>query len=363
MFMHRIVATALLGAPLLLAAGAAAADTFATRERVVTPLATGVYAIRHKDATPDWPNGNSLVVIGEREVLVVDACVLPSAAREDIAQIRRWTDKPVRWLVNTHWHIDHNAGNRAYLDAFPGLAIVAQRDTKQMMDEVNPGVPARFVAAYTKQVDAMQKSLDAGTGENGRPLAPEARAALADDISSIGDFIAEYQQFRYQSPTLAIERSIAIDLGRRVVEVKFLGRGNTLGDLVVQLPAEKIVATGDLLDHPVPYMLGGYPGAWIDTLDALEKLGADTFLPGHGEVLHGTAHLADVRELIRSATRQVHAEIARKGSAATLEAVQKVVDLKSFRARMAGDDPVAAEFFDASAASLVRNIYHEAKQR
>jgi cyclase len=361
MLMRRIVATAL--SALLLAAGSAAADTFASKERVVTPLAPGVYAIRHKDATPDWPNGNTLVVIGEREVLVVDSCVLPSAAREDIAQIRQWTDKPVRWLVNTHWHIDHNAGNRAYLDAFPGLAIVAQRDTKAMMDEYNPGVPARFVAAYRKQADAMQKSLDAGTGENGRPLSAEASAALADDIAALGDFVAEYQEFRYQSPTLAIERSIAIDLGGRSVEVKFLGRGHTLGDVVVRLPAEKIVATGDLLDHPVPYMLGGFPREWIETLDALEKLGATTFVPGHGEVLRGTGYLAEVRELLESATRQVHAEIARKGSAATLEAVQKVVDLKAFRTRMAGDDPVAAEFFDESAASLIRNVYYEAKQR
>jgi hypothetical protein len=79
MLMRRIVATAL--SALLLAAGSAAADTFASKERVVTPLAPGIYAIRHKDATPDWPNGNTLVVIGEREVLVVDSCVLPSAAR------------------------------------------------------------------------------------------------------------------------------------------------------------------------------------------------------------------------------------------------------------------------------------------
>ena len=148
MLMRRIVATAL--SALLLAAGPATADTFASKERVGTPLAPAVFAIRHKDATPDWPSGNTLVVIGEREVLVVDSCVLPSAAREDIAQIRQWTDKPVRWLVNTHWHIDHNAGNRAYLDAFPGLAIVAQRATKAMMDEYNQGVPARFVAAYRK---------------------------------------------------------------------------------------------------------------------------------------------------------------------------------------------------------------------
>src|SRR5688500_11975202 len=80
-------------------AATAAADTAFTRERTVTRLAEGVYAIRHADAPDEFPQSNTLVVIGSREVLVVDSCYMPSSAREDIAQIRKWTDKPVRYLV------------------------------------------------------------------------------------------------------------------------------------------------------------------------------------------------------------------------------------------------------------------------
>jgi hypothetical protein len=101
-------------------------DSVKTVAREVTRLAEGVYAIRHPDAPDTFPQGNTTVVIGEREVLVVDSCYLPSSAREDIAQIRQWTKKPVRYLVNTHWHFDHTMGNAAYVDAFPSLAIVVQ---------------------------------------------------------------------------------------------------------------------------------------------------------------------------------------------------------------------------------------------
>jgi hypothetical protein len=79
---------------------AAAASTFGQSQRKVTQLADGVYEIQHE------PNGNTTVIIGERQVFVVDTCFLPSAAREDIAQIRQWTDKPVSFVLNTHFHND-----------------------------------------------------------------------------------------------------------------------------------------------------------------------------------------------------------------------------------------------------------------
>jgi cyclase len=84
----------------------------APNERQVTKLADGVYEIQHKNSNDGNVNGNTTVIIGDREVFVVDSCYLPSAAREDIAQIRQWTDKPVSYLLNTYFHNDHNNGNR-----------------------------------------------------------------------------------------------------------------------------------------------------------------------------------------------------------------------------------------------------------
>ena len=112
--------------PAALAQASLPRDSTARVER----LADGVYAIIHDDATDQWPHGNTGVVVSDDGVLVVDATYLPSRARADIALIRRLTDRPVRYLVNTHWHMDHTHGNEAYRDAFPGLTIVTERQTR-----------------------------------------------------------------------------------------------------------------------------------------------------------------------------------------------------------------------------------------
>src|SRR6516164_8369246 len=114
----------------LIASLAAARPTTAQDERTATELAGGVYEITHRQGG----GGNTTVIIGNRQVLVVDTGFLPSAAREDLAQIRQWTDKPVSFILNTHFHNDHNFGNRVYMDAFPAVTIIAQVETKKDMD-------------------------------------------------------------------------------------------------------------------------------------------------------------------------------------------------------------------------------------
>jgi glyoxylase-like metal-dependent hydrolase (beta-lactamase superfamily II) len=118
------------------------ADTSLTKERTITEVARGVYVIRHKDAPNGIPNGNTEVIIGDREVLVVVSCYLASEARQDIAQIRKWTDNPVRYLVNTHWHNDHTMGNGTYADASTNLSIIAHTETRTMMRAISAdGMP------------------------------------------------------------------------------------------------------------------------------------------------------------------------------------------------------------------------------
>jgi glyoxylase-like metal-dependent hydrolase (beta-lactamase superfamily II) len=114
----------LLLVALLIAASPAFGDSADANRRQVTKLAEGVYSIQHNNLNDGNPSGNTTVIIGDREVFVVDSCFLPSVAREDIAQIRQWTDKPVGYLLNTHFHNDHNNGNKTYLDVFPSLAII-----------------------------------------------------------------------------------------------------------------------------------------------------------------------------------------------------------------------------------------------
>ena len=98
-----------------------------------------------------------------KEVFVVDSCYRPSSAAEDIAQIRQWTSKPVGFLLNTHFHNDHNNGNRTYLDAFPSLAIIAQEETKKDMDLIQPG----NVERAPKEIAAFITAFKQGKGQDG----------------------------------------------------------------------------------------------------------------------------------------------------------------------------------------------------
>jgi len=182
----------------LLAAARAGATSWTTDVRSLQKVADGVWVIIHKDAVlAGWPQGNTTVVIGRRGVLVVDACFLTSSAREDIADIRRLTSKPVRWLVNTHFHIDHNAGNSAYKDAFPGVEIIAQSATRRFMDDTNPAFAANVIAPdgrpSTELLPAMRRALASGHDDGGNALSAADRALRC----------ARSTTSRARSPTIA----------------------------------------------------------------------------------------------------------------------------------------------------------------
>ena len=111
---------------------AAARPLCGQAERKVTKLADGVYEIEHKNLRLGVQSSNTTVIIGDRQVFVVDAGFMPSVAREDIAQIRQWTDKPVTFVLTTHFHNDHNFANRAYVDAFPAVTFIATVERRKI---------------------------------------------------------------------------------------------------------------------------------------------------------------------------------------------------------------------------------------
>lgn len=337
-------------------------DSSSTPERSVTKLAEGVYEIRHEDPPLGFVNGNTTVIIGSREVFVVDSCSVASAAQEDIAQIRKWTDKPVRYLLNTHWHHDHNAGNIDYRDAFPGLAIVAHAETKAMLDATSPTVAAGIIKSAIEARSAIEKALQSGIGSDGKPLTDARRKRGEKMLADSTKVIDDAKNYKYAGPTLAFRDELIIDLGDRIVEVKQLGRGNTGGDAVVYLPKEKILVTGDLVVHPVPYTFDGYPSEWIGTLDKLAAVDADVIVPGHGDVEHDKKYILQLRNLMKSIVTQVDTQVHINHDV-SLDDVKKSVDIKKQREEILGGDEANGSFFDYAMDSFVGLVYNEAKQR
>ena len=147
---------------LLLAAAALAPDYEQLIAYDTVQVAPGVTAFMPRRTDTAIVSGNSIAVFGDDGVLVVDSGHFPEATRRMIAQIRKVTKKPVRWLVNTYWHSDHNHGNRLYQQAFPGMAIIGTEATRKNFDQ-----------PFLK--DEMKKMNE--QAEQVKPCSPAARTA------------------------------------------------------------------------------------------------------------------------------------------------------------------------------------------
>ena len=327
------------------AAVVAARDATARMERI----ADGVYAIIHDRATEDWPHGNTGVVVGDDGVLVVDATFYPSRARADIALIRQVTNKPVRYLVNTHWHGDHTHGNGAYRDAFPGIAIVGARPNRAFI-ELNLARYPRGATAPGSTTRAalarLEERLASGSDSAGRRLSPAEQGALAVNVRERKTQLEELAAVAVAPPDLLFDRELTLTLGRRRrVVLRDWDRANSPHDVTAYLPDERVLFAGDILVHPVPYAMASHPVPWIDVLRQVEALPVAAVVPGHGPVLRDHGYTRQVRELFEAAAARVTA-LLREGK--TNEQAQREVRLDDFRARFVGTDADAGDLWDYS---------------
>ena len=327
----------------------------------IVRLADGVHAVLRRDPADDVANSNVLVVVNDTDVLVVDANLTPSSADATIAAVRTLTPKPVRYVVNTHWHDDHVLGNSAYAAAFPGVEFIGHPVTRQQVIEgVGPALEKNRLA-YADELKGIEERIARGVRADGTPFTDQDRVQAPRRAALYRAFLAEIPRIRVTPPSLLVDREMTLHRGTREIRILFLGRGNTAGDLVVHLPAEGIVATGDLLVHPVPYAFGSHPADWIGTLDRLEGLKPRVMMPGHGELQYDFRYLSLVRETLTALRTQMRDAVA-KGM--TLEQARAALDLETFRARFAADHPGRRAGFDALfVAPASERAYLEARER
>jgi glyoxylase-like metal-dependent hydrolase (beta-lactamase superfamily II) len=134
-----------------------------------------------------------------------------------------------------------------------------------------------------------------------------------------------------------VDNRFVIEREGRTIVLEWMGRGNTDGDLLVWLPDDGILITGDVLVGPVPYAFDAPMVDWITTLDRVAELGARTIVPGHGRVQHDTAYLEQVRALLEGTVAAVRDAHAAGVAYADLAAA---VDLSAYESRFTGGDPV-----------------------
>lgn len=309
-------------------------------------VAEGVYAAIRTEPPGLTVNGNSVFIINDEDVFVVDTTLTPGTAREELAALRKLTSKPVKYVINTHWHDDHIMGNQVYRDAFPGVEFIAHAATRHYLPTT--GLSNRKGAmseqGYPGFIAFLKQQLQENKSGFGGPLDEEEQKTIQSDIKIAERYMAENPGAEIVLPTITLEDRLTFHRGNRIIDIRFLGRGHTSGDIVVHLPKEGIVIAGDLVIWPVPYVGNpqSHPGDWSSTLERLIALKPTAVVPGHGPVLHDVSYINLMARLFASMKQQVEAAVARGEN---IEQTRKSVNLEEFRRLFAGESRMRRAIF------------------
>ena len=163
----------------------------------------------------------------------------------------------------------------------------------------------------------------------------------------LGDLTVMYQALQGIQITPAdttFDERLVLHRGPRDIEVRYFGKANTEGDAVVWLPQDRVLISGDIVVHPIPYGIGSFPREWLAALQAVSALPFDTLVPGHGDIQHDRAYIEQLATMLTAIRTQTAALVA-KGL--DLEATRKALDTTSFASVYTLDDPVRTQLFNA----------------
>lgn len=198
-----------------------------------------VFTIVHGEGS----DSNTTFIITKEGVIVIDTRVSPAEAEKVMAEIKKRTDLPIVYTINTHYHGDHTFGNQVFLAS---KTIIAHKNVRRSL-----------LGASGKEHLAKFKTLN----------------------------IPGLDAIEVTPPTMIYEKKMELYLGGYHLQLVHLGRGHTDGDTLIILQELRTVITGDLIyNRQFPYLGDGYVAEWIDTLQYLEDQDNELVVPGHGDV-------------------------------------------------------------------------------
>ena len=307
-------------------------------------LAPDVYGFFQTRITP-VASANVVAVIGTDAVLVFDSGHHPPVTRRILEDLRGITDVPVRWVVNSHWHDDHWVGNAEFAAAWPAARVVAHPFTAGQLETRKDSLGGEPCSALIRgQTEPLRTMLTRGTRQDGSALPPASMDRLRLFVEANDLHAEECAEMRYRGVDETVETSRVFDLGGRSVELRFLGRGNTAGDLVAWLPESRILLAGDLVVAPFPFATASYISEWAAVIRRIEALHPAVVVPGHGAAQYDLLYVDRLADLLESLADQARAAY-RPGM--TAEELRGRIDLSTFRDAFAQGDAFVAANFDA----------------
>lgn len=302
-------------------------------------------------------DGNSVVIVSDDGVLVFDTNGTPAAAANVLAEIRKLTDQPVKYVVHSHWHWDHWYGAEVYRRAFPAVHIITQEKTRAMM--MGPALAFNQPGLDT-QLPAYLEDLASrvAAAEEMKP-APASLPRMKSALATGRFFLQQKRSVTHTFPDVTFTDRLTLYMGNREIQVLNYGRAVTPGDAFLYLPRERVVATGDLLVNPVSFALGVYPTGWLQALEKIDALETEVIIPGHGEPLRD--------KILLHATMDVFKELLRQGKDARargLKAGEALLAIKpslaALRTLITKDDPRTGQQFDLYLVSwYLHRVYDE----
>jgi glyoxylase-like metal-dependent hydrolase (beta-lactamase superfamily II) len=228
----------------------AMAQERATQDAVVKQVADDVYFFF------DFNGSNSVFLVTADGVLVIDTRTHPREGRDLLDRIRRVTDKPIKWVINSHFHGDHHMGDSVFKEL--SATFVAHEETARIMQLVQPKEIARRVEGF------------------------KSRGYDPDEVKLV-------------LPDVTFDSKLTIRLGGREIRLFYLGPGQQSGDTFVAFPHARLLFTpGAFAKHSMPNMaFTPSVDSWLKLLDQVAVMDVDTILPAHGDI----ATRADVKEL------------------------------------------------------------------
>lgn len=235
---------------------------------------------------------NAAIIEGERDVLVVDSHVTPGGAWALREELKAITAKPIRYVVNSHFHFDHSHGNQVYGS---DVEIIGHEFARAQMI-AGKSLESRAHDFYVGGVPNTIKNLEARLATAG---GAKERATIQSQLEVQRNHLEGTKAVNPTPPNVTLTQTMTLHRGTREIRILHLGRAHTAGDVVVHLPKERIIATGDLLVEGPSYMGDAFFTEWIDTIEALKQIDFDTVLPGHGREWTGKAKLDHWQQYLR----------------------------------------------------------------
>jgi cyclase len=218
---------------------------------------------------------NAGIIVNDEDVLVIDSHVSPAAAEALLEELKQITTKPVRYVVNSHGHFDHAHGNQIYPTT---VEVIGHEYAHRMLatGASNRGRTwERYIGVIPATIERLRAQLDSTS-------APAEREALERRLQIQESFKEATDAVVPTPPNLTLNDRMTLYRGGREIRIEFFGRGHTGGDIVVYLPEERILFTGDLIGQGISYLGDAFVPEYIETLEQLKSLDFETIVPGHG---------------------------------------------------------------------------------